>query len=405
MTDTSTARSPKLLFLLDNDYGELGLTMYFLQGRDLVNQSTVLLPPRLFADNQATLPCQTLEYQSIDDIVHTVESTDPDIVFLFSGYILPNHELLSLEIMANLVQLLSDRKCKIVTSDPFFGIFSRMDHTNINGPESLRLFETDLIPDLQWDYRINATCGNLRILEQFATASDILKDTVHLTYCCPDPNDAPIEGSAYNAAFFNPSLLGDQTASQAGNESQDTEPLWLFIIGAVDYELQCHFYPGNEFIDLLERHMNQTLDQGRRFVFLGPDECVQELIRRAPITARKDLMNFCGYEKFSSLLLEAEYAFYWNLASYSTFLRVINQTPMFMFDGGHLARHVKPMVDRMAHSYYQNWTPPFLDPHEALDKQELAKLSQTYKDDTLSIVNNLKALPTPEQVIDDLLCS
>ena len=124
MADNSTTRSPRLLFLLNNDYGELALAMYFLQGRDLVDSSTVLLPPRLFADNKDTLPCEAREYKSIEDIIRLVDTNKPDIVFLFSGYILPNHELLSLEVMAALVQLLSDRDCKIVTSDPFFGIFS-----------------------------------------------------------------------------------------------------------------------------------------------------------------------------------------------------------------------------------------------------------------------------------------
>lgn len=398
-----------MLFLLNNDYGELGLAMYFLQGRDLVSSTTVLLPPRLFADNKDTLPCHTHEYQSIEDIIHMVDTTEPDIVFLFSGYILPNHDLLSLEVMADLVQLLADRKCKIVTSDPFFAIFSRMGPAHITGPESVRLFETDLIPDLTWEYRVNATCGNLRILGQFAIASHILKDTVHLYYCCPDPEAEPIERSNHNAAFFNPSLIeterttGAPTLSaSAGLEAADS-PLWLFILGSVDYELQTHLTSEEEFLDLLVRKVNETLNEGRRFVFLAPNECVEKLIGRVPINARKDLMNFCSYEKFSSLLLEAEYVFYWNLASYSTFLRLINGLPMFMFDGGHLVRHVKPMFARMAHSYYQNWTPPFIEPLDALNAEHLAELSKNYELETRSILKNLKELPPPEQVIEDLL--
>lgn len=412
MAKNAINRSPRLLFLLNNDYGELGLTMYFLQGRDLVDSSTVLLPPRLYANNIDTLPCQTHEYQSIEDINDKVEELEPDIVFLFSGYILPNHDLLTLDVMADLVQLLSDKNCKIVTSDPFFAIFSRMDSSTITGPESLRLFETDLIPDLHWEYRVNATWGNLRILEQFALASDILKDTIHLYYCCPDPQEEPIEGSAHTAAFFNPSLIYGENGPDAsavgaqddsGSQSPE-DPHWLFIIGAVDYELQTHLYPEGAFLDILEAQMNQTLREGRRFIFLAPNECVEALIPRAPVSARKDLMNFCGYEKFTSLLLDAEYVFYWNLASYSTFLRVINGLPMFMFDGGHLVRHVKPMAERMAHAYYQNWTPPFLDPHAELKPDVLAELSKDYKDDTDKIVKTLKELPSPEQAVRDLLC-
>lgn len=411
-------RSPRLMFLLNNDYGELGLAMFFLQGRDLVNLSTVLLPPRLFATNQHTLPCTTYKYNSLEDVIEVVDAEQPDIFFLFSGYILPNHDLLSLAGMADLVKLLRERDIIVSTSDPFFGIFSRMGPANINGPESLQLFETDLIPDLTWEYRINATCGNLRILEQFAIASHILKDTIHLYYCCPDPQDEPEAGAPYvlegperTATFFNPCLIEDDkptSPSAAGTQElsgagAQEKPHWLYILGEVDYDLQIHLYPEAEFFNILERHLRETLAQGRRFILLAPSECVAKLRSRVPISARKDLLNFCAYETFTSLMLDAEYVFYWNLASYSTFLRVVNQRPMFMFDGGHLVRHVKPMVERMGYFYYQSWTPPFLDPHAPLSVDVLSGLAEEYRRDTDRIVSNLKALPSPDQVIEDIL--
>lgn len=398
------------MFLLNNDYGELGLAMYFLQGRQLVEMSTVLMPPRLFSSNSDTLPCAAHRYESIEDIIRAVDAGEPDIFFLFSGYILPNHDLLSLAAMADLVKLLRDRNITVVTSDPFFGIFSRMGPANITGPESLRLFETDLIPDLNWEYRINATCGNLRILEQFAIASHILRDAVHLYYCRHDPDDEPIEGPGSSVFFFNPSLIEGEadpgiasvTPSGHAGPGAAERPHWLFILGSVDYELQTQLFSEAGFLDILERQVHETLDHGRRCIFIAPGECVQKLRGRVPISARKDLLNFCSYEKFTTLLLDAEYVFYWNLASYSTFLRVVNRSPMFMFDGGHLVRHVKPMAARMGHSYYQNWTPPFLDPHAPLDTAVLAKLAAAYREDTQRIVRNLEALPLPEQVIEAL---
>lgn len=400
MADNPINRDPRLMFLLNNDYGELGLAMYFLQGRELVKSSTVLLPPRLFASNRETLPCATREYASIEDIISMVDTIKPDIFFLFSGYILPNHGLLSLEEMDALVKLLVDRNITVSTSDPFFGIFSHMDASHITGPESLRLFETDLLPDLTWQYRAHAMRGNFHILSQFAIASDILKDTVHLYYCCPDPDDGPMQGSDHQAAFFNPSLI---EADQGAASSED--PHWLYILGSVDYELQTQLFSETEFLNIVARHLKEALDHGRRCVLLAPRECIQKLRSRVPVSARKDLLEFCAYEKFTSLLLDAEYVFYWNLASYSTFLRVINKRPMFMFDGGHLVRHVKPMAKTMGHSYYQNWTPPFLDPHEPLDIGVLEELSEAYRNDTQRIVKNLEALPSPEQVIEGLLSS
>jgi hypothetical protein len=402
-----------MLFILNNDYGELGLAMYFLQGRGLIDSTTLLLPPRLFSKNKNTVPGDVFEYESIEDIVRTVDEIKPDIVFLFSGYILPLHGVISLEAMADLVQLLADRKCKIVASDPFFGIFSGMDPSSISAPEALQMFEAEILLKQSWAYRLSTTFGNIQILKKFAAASHIIKDTTHLYYTRPDPDSELIEVNTQNVTFFNPSLIYDEKESSASevaaarrvDSSASEDKHWLFILGSVDYELQTSFYGEAVFIELLVKKVEQTLQAGRRPVFLAPDECVQKMISLVPVAARKGLMTFCAYEQFSSLLLEAEYVFYWNLASYSTFLRVINGLPMFMFDEGHLARHVKPMYKRMVQWYYQNWTPPSLNHNEALDAEVLAELSKNYKQDTSRILENLKELPTPEQVIEDLLHS
>tara|TARA_R110002072_G_scaffold43340_6_gene121751 strand:+ start:4445 stop:5686 length:1242 start_codon:yes stop_codon:yes gene_type:complete len=410
MTINPDTRSPRLLFILNNDYGELGLAMYFLQGRNLASSTTLLLPPRLYSKNKDTLPGTTYSYDSIEDILRTVDDTQPDIVFLFSGYILPLHQIVSLEETEALVQLLSDRKCKVVTSDPFFGIFSHLKPEEANAPQALQLFESEIIKEQPWPYRLSTTFGNMRILKQFARASHIIRNTTHLYYTRPDPNDEPIEVVTDNVTFFNPSLVGDGTES--GNsevnaiKSADTEASaekhWLFILGSVDYDLQTSFYGEDKFIDLIAKKVEQTLQAGRRAVFLAPDDCIQKLRSRAPVHARKDLLTFCAYEAFNAHLLQAEYVFYWNLASYSTFLRVINGLPMFMFDEGHLARHVKPMHERMVRWYYHNWTPPSLNQHEALDADALEELSRDYKKETAVILKNFRQLPTPEQVIEEL---
>jgi hypothetical protein len=385
--------------------------MYFLQGRELMNSSTLLLPPRLYAKNEGSLPVQTIEYASVEDVIRIVEEIEPEIVFLFSGYILPLHEVISHQGLAQLLQLLSDRKCKVATSDPFFGIFSRMDPASISAADALRIFETELLSDQSWHYRLSMTFGNTQILKQFNTASQILKDTTHLYFTWPDPSDEPIEVVTDTLLFFNPNLVCDDNESMStGVSSSGTfdsgvavTPHWLFILGSVDYELQTSYYGEEVFIGLLERKLNQTLQAGRRAVFIAPNECVQKLASRAPVSARKDLLTFCAYEDFNSLLLSAEYVFYWNLASYSIFLRVINGLPIFMFDEGHLERHVKPMRERLVSWFYQNWIPPLLNQQETLNTDVLAELSKDCEQHTRRILKNLRALPSPEQLIENLL--
>ena len=411
MNDSLDTRDARLLFILNNDYGELGLAMYFLQGRGLAKSTTLLLPPRLFAKNKDTVPGEAFAYESIADIVSTIDATKPDIVFLFSGYILPLHTLISLEEMTNLVQLLTDRNCKIVTSDPFFGIFSGLDPSAVSAPDALRFFEAEILQGQPWEYRLSMTFGNMLIMRQFAAASHIIKDTTHLYYTRPGPREEPLAVNTKNVTFFNPSLIydGKESITSDANPSGDVDSvvsedeLWLFILGSVDYELQTSLYGEEKFLHLLLKKVEETQQSGRRPVFLAPDECVWKLKSLAPVSARKGLLTFCAYEEFSSLLLQAEYVFYWNLASYSTFLRVINGLPMFMFDEGHLARHVKPMYKRMVQWYYQDWTPPSLNQYEPLRPDVLGELSKEYKRDTSKILENLKELPSPEQVIVDLL--
>jgi hypothetical protein len=409
MTSSPDTRSPRLLFILNNDYGELGLAMYFLQGRNLASTTTLLLPPRLFSKNKDTLPGKTYSYDSIEDILRTVDETQPDIVFLFSGYILPLHQIVSLEETEALVQLLSDRHCKVVTSDPFFGIFSQLNPAEASAPEALQLFETEIIKGQPWPYRLSTTFGNMRILNQFARASHIIRNTTHLYYTRTHPDDESIDVGTDNITFFNPSLVRDaaesvhlDTSAAAMVSEETSDKHWLFILGSVDYDLQVSFYGEEKFLGILQKKLEETLEAGRRPVFLAPDECVQKLRARAPVHARKDLLTFCAYEDFNARLLNAEYVFYWNLASYSTFLRVINGLPMFMFDEGHLARHVKPMHERMVRWYYQNWTPPCLNQHRALEIGALAALAKDYKKDTDDIVKNLRELPPPEAVIEQI---
>jgi hypothetical protein len=351
------------------------------------------------------------EYASIDDVIGIVDATKPEIVFLFSGYILPLHDVISHEGMARLLQLLSERNCKVATSDPFFGIFSRMDPARVSAADALRVFETELLSDQSWHYRLSMTFGNTQILKQFNIASQILKDTIHLYFTWPVPSDDSIEVVTDTLLFFNPSLICEDHESISGGirpspgvSSYVTDkPHWLFVLGSVDYELQTSYFGEEVFIDLLHKMLDQTLRADRRAVFVAPNECVQKLASRAPVAARKDLLTFCAYEEFNSLLLSAEYVFYWNLASYSIFLRMINGLPIFMFDEGHLERHVKPMRARLVSWFYQNWIPPLLNQQETLNTEVLEELSKGCKQHRLVMLKNLKALPSPEQLVEELL--
>ncbi len=103
---TLTAGNAQLLFIIGHDYGELILAMYFLHGQRIASRSTLLLPPRLWATNGDTLPVRTRQYRSYEDLVRTIDDENPDIVFLFSGYLFSMHKLLSTRSLEKLLQYL-----------------------------------------------------------------------------------------------------------------------------------------------------------------------------------------------------------------------------------------------------------------------------------------------------------
>jgi hypothetical protein len=74
--------------VLCNDFGELGLAMYFLQGQPFADRTTLLLPPRLADRDDGRLPVATRRFSSAQDILRVVDEEEPDAVVLLSGYLL-----------------------------------------------------------------------------------------------------------------------------------------------------------------------------------------------------------------------------------------------------------------------------------------------------------------------------
>ena len=57
------------------------------------------------------------------------------------------------------------------------------------------------------------------------------------------------------------------------------------------------------------------------------------------------LLPYCSYEEFEQRLLDAEFVFYWQIFSTSTFLRLWNGLPVFFFDQGHNAHLLSPLQE------------------------------------------------------------
>src|SRR5207245_1785154 len=178
---TSSGRPVRLLFVLDNDYGELTTLMYFVLGQQLAHRATLLLPDRLYAHNADAIRGRTHRYGSLEDVIQMADSEKPDIVFLCSGYLFCAHHIFTPDVLERLIQLLRDRGCRVVTTDPFLGMLSKQD------PRTLISIDIPMVHPV-W------TVGQLtkakradeeRMWAYFAQSERILRNTFHLypTFC------------------------------------------------------------------------------------------------------------------------------------------------------------------------------------------------------------------------------
>jgi len=115
-----------------------------------------------------------------------------------------------------------------------------------------------------------------------------------------------------------------------------------------------------------------------------------------------DILSFCPFDRLISLLLSAEYAFYWNIVSHSILIRLFNRLPVILFDRGHLVRNVTAMHDRVVQWYYQGWEPEFRDHCEPLTLETVSAWVGDYRAEAARICEGFRRAPTPGQVIERL---
>jgi tetratricopeptide (TPR) repeat protein/glycosyltransferase involved in cell wall biosynthesis len=384
----------RLLFVLDSDYGELTTVMYLLLGQSLRNESMLLLPSRLYVTNRDSLEGRTRPYTSQTDILKAIDREKPEIVFLCSAYLFTIHNLVPLKELPAFVRAIRNKGCQVVTADPFLGTLSKVTPSRVsigipdNASEQLQRIK--VIQDQ-------------RLMEHFSKSFQALKDLVHLYPAYTGSRDkrkSPIIPEIKTTSFCNPELLLPADIQQA--EKRRRKRHWFFMIASRDYETQVIFHGKEWFIDVLVGKLEQAQRAGRHIVFVGPYDCVQTLIGRLTVTDSVTLMSFCSFQRFTSLLLTAEYAFYWNSLSHSMLLRLLNKAPVFQFDKGHLVRNVKPLYKRIVDCYYQGWEPIYLDQEKELDPENLKRLAAEYQKAAERVSVLLQRAPSPVEMIQGL---
>ncbi len=391
---SSSDASPRLLFVLDEDYGELTLLMYLTLGQELFHQTTLLLPDRLHALHADVFPGRTHRYDSLDDILRVVEEEAPDAAFFCSGYLLPIHGLLTLEELASLVTDLRKRGCRVVTTDPFLGMLSERDPrelVSIHIPESSS-------PELQHVKEVE----DQRLWSHLSRSEEIFAHSHHLYPACDRLPEGSPAADARNLSSFNPALLCPELAADASGPAHVT-PHWLFTLSQTDYETQTMFESPKRFADIVAGKFVEAVAQGRHPILVGPNDFLDLLAPRLPTTRGIDLLSYCPFNRMISLLLSAEYAFYWNVVSHSILIRLYNRLPVVLFDRGHLVRNVTAMYDRVVQWYYRGIEPTYFDHREPLSLEALAAWAEAQQEEAGRILSGFRAAPTPDELVADLL--
>jgi hypothetical protein len=244
-----------------------------------------------------------------------------------------------------------------------------------------------------------------RVWASFRQSEGILRDTYHLyPGYCDVPEDGGSETDVRNIAFFNDRLLlPERGGGTATSGAPETPPHWLFILSTADCDIQAVFEGETGFVDVVASKLVETRAAGRHPILIGPKAFVVELTRRMPTADGIDVLSQCPFTQFMSLLLSAEYAFYWNVVSHSLLIRLYNQLPIFMFDRGHLIRTAPAIHDRIVAWYYQGWEPLIRDHREPLTLETVAGWTDDYRREAARLVQRFRRAPSPDDMIARLM--
>ena len=370
----------KLLFIISHDFGELNNAMSLLQGYDFAG--TLVMPQRLFAINQNSLPVSTYAYNSLQDIYQVLQCEQPDIVLLFSGYLYVINQIFTLDTFAELVKTLQ-QNYTTVTSDPFLGILSQLNTATFS----------DRHPQKQWLER------------HFARVEQLLKNIIHLYPVKLDNGFNPQRISCFNPhLIIRPSILKEDTQKLAEIPYIDCKrQRWLYILSSEDYSNQASKYGQERFTLMLLEQVVQAIRGGKQPIIIAPQVCIDPLQHRISSPIPIIFLSFCNYVLFRILLLEAQYVFYWNIFSHSIPTRVINHLPVFFFDVGHMVQAIKPLLSLGIQQYYAGAKLVCLNIQQPFTIEQLATLADEQKLTLAKARKNFQLSPSPPQIFEKIL--
>jgi len=379
----------KVMIVLGSDCGLLAEAMYFLSDQKLREQALLLLPARLAGLNLDELDVATERYSSLNDIIELIDQNPPDIVFLCSGYLLVQQNLLPESDFKRFIKYAQQKGCKVITSDPFAGIMSTAVISSAAGV-------SEIDPDKNYS-QLEAY-----VLSLFIDTYQSLKHLPHIyLWACDDI--APDYHSSLS--YYNPKPLGchKTLASQAILQSylgdSFSKAYWLFTIGPEDYKIECEQLGLDRLVALTVEKIRWILDSGCHVVLIFPDEFLQSLQDVLPDLKGISMFSYLPYEAFYTLNLNAEYTFYWNVTSASAMIRILHGLPTFHFSIGHIGDSLPHVYEEVVRLFFSNCKPILIDQTKPFDLLTFKQLDEQASVNIAKILKPLESLPTSEALI------
>jgi len=387
------ANNVRVMTILGSDCGLLAEAMYFLPTQELRERAILLLPDRLANLNPDVLDVANRRFSSFQDLVELVDQNSPDIVFLCSGYLFIQQNLLSGNEFRRFIEYTQQRGCRVITSDLFAGFMSAAVTRSAT-------LEPTINPNKNFSPR------ETWILSLFVEAYEILKHLPHIyphIYLAPSDDADPEFNSVYS--YYNPESSGScktpesQSILRSCLGDSFSKPYCLFAIGPEDIKIQCQQLGLANLVAFTAEKVNQISESGRHVVLVLPDEFRESLRTTLHSLENVSLFSYLPYEDFYELNLNAEYAFYWNVASASALFRIMYGLPTFHFSVGHLGENLPHVYKQVVRGFFPDCKPIFIDQTKPFDMDVFMRLDGQARENATKILKSLESLPTSETLL------
>ena len=369
--------------------------MYLLHQQSIAARTTLLLPGDAYEFHGKTLSVTTKPYRSLQDILDLVAKESPDLVCLFSGYILTTQQLLSSGELRALISELRQHGCQLVTSDPYLGTY-RSSMIAASNSETLGRQAGPIVRF----FRVQLLLRHVR---------KVMKSLQGIKHLIAVPKIPTEENGLDYVSFFNPLYFREpdelkQISSTVSGFSDiaSSRTRWLFVLARFDLEYQLHIHGERRFVEIVVRKLRETLENERHPVLIAPADLINAVSPYFDSDARVSLLPGCSFDEFEKRLLDAEIVFYWQIFSTSTFLRLLHGLPVYCFDAGHSAHLSESFHKKCLAQYYLVAPPALLSIDEPLDKSRLMEPNGSFIASAELFRKKLSVLPTPTEMIDSL---